>query len=360
MLSFSCIVLLGFLLVGSVRDIAEAVPNFDFGPKNPCTVLSERCQRCRCGEQTCTVVEECNFCQYFGGTSSRKIGGGFCSIQRKRDVVKRCCNAECENGATAIVPYFPSFGKRVSQFFPFCHYLFPKCLCAPGFKGRCCEKSSASTCATTLCTECREERQCPKCPLQAKCVEPDPTPTPLGPRCPLKCPPGTTCKLAPPKCPIGKLCPLAINSLAYQCVPVDSCEKECPVGTVCKKVNRFCIRAPCPPQFQCVRIDFNQCAAVLCPVGSSCRVVGKKAVCDKITLPPPPPNSCPPGPPRGIVTPCVVRCSSNDECGPGRICCSHGCSVVCQTPFYGRKQLIKQTPSTEPDYSGLPTTQPDE
>ncbi|XP_065827702.1 protein delta homolog 2-like [Oscarella lobularis] len=347
MLSFSCIVILGFIGTPG-RDALTVLPEV---PEGPCRVLKIDCEKCRCGKQTCTVIEKCNICRFARAPTKRIAEAGFCSTQTKREVVKQCCEAKCENGATATsVPSIPPELKIDTNLYTAaCHYFFPTCLCASGFEGQCCEKRSAPPCETASCpagTECREERPCPTCPLEAKCVEQVPTPLvpTQSPRCPLKCPPGTMCKLASSKCPVGQFCPLSVQNLEYQCVP-DLCGKQCPIGTVCKKMGIVCITAPCPEQFECLPIVVNPCALKLCSAESLCRVRGGTAVCEKIafvTPPPPPPppaqlNLCPSGPiftPAGIVSPCVVECSSHDQCGPSKICCHYGCSVVCRNPLF--------------------------
>ena len=104
MLSFSCIVILGFIGTPG-RDALTVLPEV---PEGPCRVLKIDCEKCRCGKQTCTVIEKCNICRFARAPTKRIAEAGFCSTQTKREVVKQCCEAKCENGATATsVPSIP-------------------------------------------------------------------------------------------------------------------------------------------------------------------------------------------------------------------------------------------------------------
>jgi hypothetical protein len=68
-----------------------------------------------------------------------------------------------------------------------------------------------------------------------------------------------------------------------ECLPLPSCELvDCRDGYVCQLVDVVCVRAPCPPQPECVPVDDpsdDPCAAVRCRDGLICQVVDGAAQC---------------------------------------------------------------------------------
>ena len=68
-----------------------------------------------------------------------------------------------------------------------------------------------------------------------------------------------------------------------ECLPLPSCELvDCQEGFVCELVDVECVRAPCPPQPECVPVgdpSDDPCAAVRCRDGLICQVVDGAAQC---------------------------------------------------------------------------------
>ena len=121
----------------------------------PCKELSQTCEPCRCGVSTCTIVEECRYCDVDKSLKDHPrmkplMKSCETPIRRRITMSKPCCHARCENGATTLVPggkVFGGFrGKRSArpQFvrIPICRFFFrfPKCACSDGYEGQCCEK----------------------------------------------------------------------------------------------------------------------------------------------------------------------------------------------------------------------------
>jgi len=49
------------------------------------------------------------------------------------------------------------------------------------------------------------------------------------------------------------------------------------------------------------------------------------------------PGTCPAGPPKGIATPCIARCSNDTGCPCNQKCCSYGCERLCENPIPPKK-----------------------
>ena len=78
---------------------------------------------------------------------------------------------------------------------------------------------------------------------------------------------------------------------APECLPLPSCELvDCQDGYVCELVDVVCVRAPCPPQPECVPVGKDPCALVDCVEGTHCELV--EVVC--VTEPCDPQAQCVP------------------------------------------------------------------
>jgi hypothetical protein len=64
-----------------------------------------------------------------------------------------------------------------------------------------------------------------------------------------------------------------------ECIPLPSCAAvDCGPGTTCELVEVQCVRAPCPPQPECVPVVDDPCAAVRCGDGNVCQVLSDGTV----------------------------------------------------------------------------------
>jgi hypothetical protein len=140
----------------------------------------------------------------------------------------------------------------------------PVAVCVPG------DEPPTSPCDAVRCAEgthCEEvEVQCFTTPCNpvAECVPDDDDEVP--------------CAVA--LCPEGTYCDDFDGSA--ECIPLPSCEAVCCAeGYTCELVEVQCIRAPCPPQPECVPVvdDPTSCAATLCMEGTYCDDISGHAEC---------------------------------------------------------------------------------
>ncbi len=110
---------------------------------------------------------------------------------------------------------------------------------------------------------------------------------------------GASC--AATSCPTGTYCDDISGSA--QCIPLPSCDTvRCAAGTTCELVQVQCIRAPCPPQPQCVPSVCN----LACRAGTHCVVTSAGQTCEADDA--------------------GVACGSR-TCAAGQICCSASCGI---------------------------------
>jgi hypothetical protein len=115
--------------------------------------------------------------------------------------------------------------------------------------------------------------------------------------------PASSCAAA--QCPEQTYCD-DISGTA-KCIPLPSCDgMECDAGSSCELVQVQCIRAPCPPQPQCVPSTPRVCN-LACKLGTHCVVSssGPKCVADGDA---------------------GVACGGR-SCAAGQICCSASCGI---------------------------------
>lgn len=128
--------------------------------------------------------------------------------------------------------------------------------------------NQAPSCKTVKCTadtHCElVEVQCVRapCPPVAQCVPNDDD----G---------GASC--AATLCPTDTYCDDASGDA--ECLPLPSCAAvTCETGSECQLVDVQCVRAPCPPQPQCVPAE-NPCNLADCQPNTTCEVRDGEAVC---------------------------------------------------------------------------------
>jgi hypothetical protein len=132
---------------------------------------------------------------------------------------------------------------------------------------------------------------------------------PRGGACPaIACPvvdaavPKQTC--ADTKCPVRTYCDDVTGTA--ECKPLPSCDTvKCTASTTCELVQVQCVRAPCPPQPECVPKDPQACN-LACKVGTRCVISNNGPKCESDGQ--------------------DVSCGKK-TCSGGQVCCSASCGI---------------------------------